>query len=60
MEKLTNKAIDQVATDKVQDTLCDSAQPGFGPRVTQNGTKSFIIQYRNKYGRSRRQGGPAE
>lgn len=54
MERLTKKAIDQAETDKVQDILWDGAQPGFGLRVTKNGTKSFIIQYRNKYGRSRR------
>ena len=54
MERLTKKAIDQAATDKVRDILWDGAQPGFGPRVTKNGTRSFITQYRNKYGRSRR------
>ena len=39
---------------KEREIFWDSSQPGFGLMVTSNGARSFVIQYRNSDGASRR------
>lgn len=54
--KLTKSSIERLANDGSSDIIFwDEALPGFGLRVKPNGTKSYVVQYRNRMtGRSRR------
>ncbi|WP_299773242.1 site-specific integrase [uncultured Tateyamaria sp.] len=54
--KLTKSSIERLANDGPSDVIFwDEALPGFGLRIKPNGTKSFVVQYRNRTtGRSRR------
>jgi len=54
MTKITKKAVDAAHPTEKETLLWDDEIRGFGLRVKPNGTKSFLIQYRNKNGRSRR------
>ena len=55
MSKLTKRAVDAItAPDQGQTFLWDGELRGFGVRVTPSGLKTFILQYRNAEGRSRR------
>ena len=55
MSKLTKRAVDALtAPDQGQTFLWDGELRGFGVRVTPSGLKTFILQYRNAEGRSRR------
>lgn len=59
MPKLTKRLVDQAEGPdpdgtKNQVIFWDDEVSGFGLRVTKAGTKSYIIQYRNSAGRSRR------
>ncbi|SMH28015.1 tyrosine-type recombinase/integrase [Mesorhizobium australicum] len=55
MAKLTKKAVDALeAPAEGQAFLWDGELKGFGVRVTKAGVKTFIIQYRNAEGKSRR------
>jgi integrase len=53
--KITKKAVNATDADPARDQLFwDDALPGFGLRVSRGGAKSYVIQYRNNEGRSRR------
>lgn len=54
MRKLTKRSIDETAASDKEVFLWDATLPGFGVRIKPTGIKSFIIQYRNRHGRSRR------
>lgn len=54
-KKITKKTVDAISADPKRDVfLWDSELRGFGLRVKPSGTKTFIIQYRNQRGRTRR------
>src|SRR6516162_5515512 len=52
--KLTKRAIDATKSDGTDRVLWDEELRGFGLRVKPGGLKSFLIQFRNRQGRSRR------
>ena len=53
--KLTKRTIDQIATDPARDLYAwDEELGGFGVRVKPSGVRSFMLQYRNSGGASRR------
>ncbi len=55
MAKITKRAVDALQPDKRGDVFTwDSELRGFGVRVKPSGVKSFLIQYRNVEGRTRR------
>lgn len=55
MAKLTKKAVDSLEAPATgQAFLWDGELKGFGVRVTKSGVKTFILQYRNIEGKSRR------
>ncbi len=54
MTKLTKAMIDSAEPPSGELFLWDGALPGFGVRAKASGVKSFILQYRNRHGRSRR------
>lgn len=55
MARLTKRAVERLEPPKKgQAFLWDGDLKGFGVRVTRNGVKTFIIQYRNAQGSSRR------
>ena len=55
MTRLTKRTIDGLKPDRRRDVfLWDGNLRGFGVRMKPSGTKTFIIQYRNVEGRTRR------
>ncbi|MEM7721121.1 MAG: site-specific integrase [Pseudomonadota bacterium] len=55
MPKLTQRTVDQLLPRDGRDVFAwDTQLRGFGVRVKPSGTKSFLIQYRNAEGRTRR------
>jgi integrase len=55
LPKLTKRSVDSIQIPKNGERFVwDSQLAGFGLRVRPSGRKSYILQYRNAYGRSRR------
>ncbi len=54
MPRLTKRAIDALRPSTKDQMVWDDEVRGFGVRVKATGVKSYLIQYRNTYGRSRR------
>lgn len=54
-DKITKKAVDAIKPDPLRDLfMWDGELRGFGVRTKPSGTKTFLIQYRNDRGRTRR------
>lgn len=54
MAKLTKQRVDALIAKQSEHIEKDDQTKGFGVRVKPSGVKSYIIQYRNTFGQSRR------
>src|SRR5262245_16851758 len=54
MARLTKRLIDQVQPQATDVFVWDTLLPGFGVRVLPSGRKTYLIQYRDEHGRTRR------
>jgi integrase len=54
MPKITKRVVDALKPEDKDVFIWDSELRGFGVRVKPSGAAAFIIQYRNKHGRTRR------
>ncbi len=52
--RITKTVLRELSTNDKDLLVWDDTLPGFGVRVKANGTKTFMIQYRNQFGRMRR------
>lgn len=52
--RLTKSVVDRLKTTSGERVYWDDQIPGFGVRVKLSGSKSWLIQYRNQHGQSRR------
>jgi len=54
MPKLTKRFVESVTPTATDQVIFDDKIPGFGLRVLRSGVRSYLVQYRNHQGRSRR------
>ena len=54
MAKLSKRLIDSITASEKDVVVWDDSLSGFGIRAKPSGVKSFLVQYRNRNGRSRR------
>ena len=59
MAKITKKRVESIKPGDRDVFEWDDELRGFGVRIKPSGVRSYIIQYRNRFGRSRRQTGPS-
>jgi hypothetical protein len=54
MSKITKRLVEGTSPGEKEVLIWDSDLKGFGVRIKPSGSRSYLIQYRNEFGRSRR------